>query len=119
MKAPTNISLKKQIPSNLSLIGRRIVSGLLFFIFVAVAAADSDELPKGTDHFLNDMMTPFWAKDTMINESVLMVSNGTESPKARLLFPAIKILSVKNAALDKTYKEGVDWVCANDTLESR
>lgn len=44
MKAPPTTSLKKQIPSNLSLIGRRIVSGLLFFIFVAVAAG-SDELP--------------------------------------------------------------------------
>ena len=81
-----------------------------------VAALASAEPAKETAYTLSDTMTPFWAKDTMINESVLMVSNGTESPKARLLFPAIKILSVKNAALDKTYKEGVDWVYANDTL---
>jgi len=72
--------------------------------------------PKAADDFLHDTMIPFWATDTMINESVLMVSNGTESPEARLLFPAIKILSVKSAALNKTYKEGVDWVYANDTL---
>jgi lysophospholipase L1-like esterase len=99
-----------------SLIGKFTVSGLLFFICVSVAAAGSTEPPKEADYILSDTMIPFWATDTMINESVLMVSNGTESPKARLLFPAIKILSVKNAALNKTYKEGVDWVYANDTL---
>jgi lysophospholipase L1-like esterase len=92
------------------------VSCLLFFAFASVAAAGSANPPKEAAYSLGDTMIPFWATDTMINESVLMVSNGTKSPEARLLFPAIKILSVKNAALDKTYKEGVDWVFANDTL---
>jgi lysophospholipase L1-like esterase len=88
----------------------------LFAICCLVSLAGSAEPPKEADYVLSDTMIPFWATDTMINESVLMVSNGSASPKAQLLFPAIKILSVKNAALNKTYKEGVDWVYSDNTL---
>jgi lysophospholipase L1-like esterase len=76
----------------------------------------SAETSKRTAYSLDDIMISFWETDKMINESVLMVSAGNDPPKTKLLFPAIKILSVKNAALNKTYKEGVDWVYANDTL---
>lgn len=81
-----------------------------------VVADGPAETPEKAGYSLTDAMIPFWTTDTMINESVLMVSNGTETPWARLLFPAIKILSVKNATLDKTYEEGVDWVYSDNTL---
>ena len=95
---------------------RCTVRCLLFFTIVSVVAAGSAAPSERDDYSLENTMIPFWATERMINESVLMVSNGIEPPKARLLFPAIKILLVKNAGLDKTYKEGVDWVYSNDTL---
>jgi len=91
------------------------ILGLFVIPVVVVIAASVKPVQKAT-YSLSDCMASYWKADKMLNESVLMVSSGKEQPKARLLFPAIKILSVKNAALDTEYKEGVDWTYANDTL---
>jgi len=54
-------------------------------------------------------MIPFWAGTTMHNESVLMVSDDNGRACAPLLFNPTAILSVRNSALDITYRQGVDW----------
>lgn len=95
---------------------RRFISFLLFFIVLSAAAGGAEKPVSEATYSLHDCMAPFWTGDTMINESVIMVANGTELPKVRLLFPAIKILSVKNTALNKEYKEGVDWTYEKEFL---
>lgn len=62
-------------------------------------------------------MQPFWKSKTMLNESVLMVSENEEAPEATLLFKPKKILSVTNAGLDTTYQEGIDWEYKNGKLK--
>lgn len=57
----------------------------------------------------NKSMEYFWKNRTMYNESVLMVSNDGKLPEASLLYKPTKIISVKNARLDKEYIENVDW----------
>jgi lysophospholipase L1-like esterase len=61
-------------------------------------------------YVLNDIMEPFWASDTMLNESVIMVSQGDNLPEAPLLFNPLNILSVSNAQMTEEYEEGIDWV---------
>ncbi len=65
----------------------------------------------------NDAMYPFWKGDIMINESMLPVSYAGGKPEASFLFPPINIISVKNSALDITYKESQDWVYDNGKLK--
>ncbi len=61
--------------------------------------------------------TPFWEGDVVVNESVfpLTAKDGTLAP-FKLIYPATKILYVKNYTLDKTYIEGVDYTL-NDAGE--
>lgn len=66
---------------------------------------------------LREYLLPFWDTDTLYHESVLMVSDSGKPAGAALLFPPVSILSVKNAGLDTTFKEGVDWTYANGKLE--
>ena len=65
----------------------------------------------------DEYMAPFWDSNTMYNESVLMVSTNGQPAEASLLFIPIKILSVKNAALNVTYVENVDWKFENGKLK--
>ncbi|NWJ52088.1 MAG: SGNH/GDSL hydrolase family protein [Bacteroidetes bacterium] len=58
---------------------------------------------------IDTALIPFWKTKTMYNESVLMISKNGGLPVANLLFTPDKILSVKNAALNIEYKEGIDW----------
>lgn len=62
-------------------------------------------------------LIPFWKTGTMYNESVLMVSKNGGLPSSTLLFPVRKIISVKNSALNITYKKGVDWVFENGQIK--
>ena len=61
-------------------------------------------------------LIPFWKTKTMHNESVLMISRNGELPTAKLLFTPKKIISIRNAALDIEYKEGIDWEYNNGQL---
>ncbi|MDP4285775.1 MAG: SGNH/GDSL hydrolase family protein [Bacteroidota bacterium] len=65
---------------------------------------------------IDTALIPFWKTTTMYNESVLMVSGNGELPIAHLLFTPVKILSVRNSALNIDYKEGVDWEYNNGLL---
>lgn len=83
---------------------------------VAILFALAASIVNAATYSLGNYMTPFWDSDTMFNESVLMVSDSPGLPKVRLLFSPTAILSVRDASLDITYTEGVDWTFANDTL---
>jgi lysophospholipase L1-like esterase len=62
------------------------------------------------------IMAPFWEGDMQYNESVLMVSVNNEPAEASLLFPAIRIISVRNARLTTAYVQGSDWNYINGKL---
>ncbi|MDB5106520.1 MAG: hypothetical protein JWP91_4209 [Fibrobacteres bacterium] len=80
---------------------------LLFLPFLGIA---SGTYPSA------EYLAPFWASDTMYNESVLMVSDQGAPASASLLFPPIAIRSVRNAGLDTVFREGVDWEFSNGRL---
>lgn len=66
---------------------------------------------------LEQWLEPFWKSDTMVDESVLMVPNAKGIPEAPLLFEPIRIVTVKSAGLDVTYREGADWRYAEGRLQ--
>lgn len=58
------------------------------------------------DHETRDpwgVRTPFWASDTMTNETLFLVSDGEQAASAPLLFRAEKVLRVQNANLEVQY----------------
>ena len=82
-----------------------------------LAGLSSDD--QRCDHYdLEKYLTPYWKGNIVYNESL----NFIEDPKtgeraAPLLYDAVKILSVKNAALNITYTEGVDYVYEDGLLK--
>ena len=55
-------------------------------------------------------LRPVWQGDTVEGESVLFIRDPkTGEAKASVLFPVLKILSVRNSAGDVTYEEGRDY----------
>jgi lysophospholipase L1-like esterase len=76
------------------------------------------------------LLRPIWQGDTVEGESVLFMRDPkTAEAKASVLFPVMKILSVRNSAGDVTYEEGRDyrwkpesreiWLPANSRIISR
>jgi len=57
----------------------------------------------------SDPATPFWSSETMVAESVLMISDGVGTPHGALLWPSVEILSVQDALLERDYERGKDW----------
>lgn len=55
-------------------------------------------------------MTPFWRSPIQYDETVLMVTDGTRLPEARLLFRPSAILSATDARMTTEYVYGVDWM---------
>ncbi|MEO2014985.1 MAG: hypothetical protein ABGZ53_11505, partial [Fuerstiella sp.] len=52
------------------------------------------------------LLRPFWQGDTVEGESVLFMRDPkTGEAKASVLFPVMKVLSVRNSAGDVTYEE--------------
>jgi GDSL-like Lipase/Acylhydrolase family len=58
---------------------------------------------------LRQYMKPFWASDTIYNETVLLYSSGRGAASGRLLYQPDRILSVRNYALDTVYRRGIDY----------
>lgn len=85
------------------------ITGLLLCCLAINAMAQKKDL-------VDTALIPFWKGRIMYNESVLMVSKVGEFPSAQLLFKPDKIRSVKNAALNITYKKGKDWTFENGRL---
>lgn len=75
-----------------------------------------DSIPNQAPDYIDTALLPFWKSTVMYNESVLMTAKEGGLPEARLLFPAEKILSVRNSALDTVYREGIDWEYADGRL---
>lgn len=66
---------------------------------------------------LEKYIKPYWKGNIVYNESVCFYKNAsTGVASAPLLYKSDKILSVKNAALNKTYTEGVDYTFENGVL---
>ncbi len=61
-------------------------------------------------------LKPFWRADTMVDETVLMLSAGGGVPGGRLLFKPDKILSVRNFSGSIEYGEGIDYTVDGKTL---
>ncbi len=79
----------------------KILPGCLLLCYSNLMAQEKD--------MIDTALIPFWKTTTMYNESVLMISRNGELPVANLLFAPGNILSVRNAALNVEYKEGIDW----------
>jgi lysophospholipase L1-like esterase len=73
-----------------------------------------DVISTGFD--FDEGMKPFWAGNMMYNESVLMIREEDHLPSAPLLFTPVEIISVKSAAMDDTFEEGVDWFLDGCTI---
>lgn len=61
---------------------------------------------------LDQYLKPFWRTDTIYDETIQLIhDNGVIS--AGLLFDAKRILSIKDAFLQKEYTQGKDWTYTN------
>ena len=92
---------------------------------------DPDDNPTDTTMILKEYAQPFWVGDTMYDESIMLVaktdSNGNiiEAPRAKLLFKADKIESVKwyfhenNGSQIVTFTEGVDFIYENGYIVAK
>lgn len=58
---------------------------------------------------LDSYLIPFTKADTIINEIILPIRIGGTIPKAKLLFTAKKVLSVKDVYLNKEFYQDKDW----------
>jgi lysophospholipase L1-like esterase len=88
----------------------------LFFFFLISLSTFKSRAQTQKD-IIDTALLPFWKGKVIHNESVMMVSKDGDLPKAALLFPVRKVLSVKNSALDITYQEGKDWVFENGYIK--
>jgi lysophospholipase L1-like esterase len=65
---------------------------------------------------LDDLLAPIWQAHHIINETVLPVSLDGGRPEGRLLFTPVGKVLVRNYALDKTYREGADYVVEGNRI---
>lgn len=89
----------------------------------ATTAETTGALSENTDYPEYDVdaydariyTTPFWDGNVVVNESVFPLGDkdGNLSP-FKLVYPATKILYVKNYTLNKTYEEGKDYTLNED-----
>ena len=66
---------------------------------------------------MNPLLTPIWAGNEMLTESLLPVRGrrGAVEPMT-LLYPAEEILSVRSATLETAYRPGRDWIFEDGRL---
>jgi len=65
---------------------------------------------------LQDALRPVWKGIRIENETVLPTAYGSAPAVATLAFEPVKVLSVKNYALDKVYEEGTDYTFDGRTI---
>lgn len=100
--------------------GGMVSSGLVMLLAVLllgiVVGRGADTKPAGPKDdarqaFNLAKLKPFWLSNTMEGESVLFIKgDGVARPKASLLFPPTKILSVGSASGKAAYVEGQDYI---------
>jgi len=54
---------------------------------------------------IEEAYKPFWNETTMFNETVVMIKEGDSLPSGRLIFDALKIISVRDYTLNHEYSE--------------
>ena len=65
---------------------------------------------------LDEILDPIWEAPRILNETGLPVSEAGEPASTRLLFRPAGPVTVRDYALDRTYREGADYVVEGDTL---
>ncbi|WP_333575138.1 SGNH/GDSL hydrolase family protein [Sphingobacterium sp.] len=84
--------------------GNTIIANEIVSVFKKIGLA-----PKWQKYIkLRDYMTPFWKADTIVDECILPLKNGSQI-NASLLFKARKIVSVKSSDHYEAFVEGLDW----------
>jgi hypothetical protein len=58
---------------------------------------------------IDQYMYPFWASDTIFNETVLLLSENGEKACGRLMFNPVEILSIRSYDLRNSFSEGDDY----------
>ena len=95
---------------------RGVLCLALVFLTVSPAAAADDA--AGAWFFSPAQLRPFWLSTTMQGESVLFIQAADGSrPRAALLVPPTRILSVCSSSGEVTYQEGQDYVWKPGTQE--
>lgn len=98
------------------------IIGCFFLMTIALSNAlqaqdAKDAQSKWTDYVdLKKYLQPFWIADTIYDEAIQPIQKGDGNAEARLLFPAKKILSVKDTYLKKEYQKGKDWTYGNGKI---
>ena len=82
---------------------------VVLFAVLAAATASAEEAAKPWP-FSAAGLRPFWVSRTMEGESLVFIQDKTgDRPKASLLFPPTRILSVCASSGEVTYREGRDY----------
>jgi lysophospholipase L1-like esterase len=77
---------------------------------------DHDRIEHAPQCDLDRYMQPVWHGDTVVDESVLLLSIHAAPPAGRLLFRPTQILSVTDSTLGITYKKGKDFDIDGNTI---
>ncbi len=64
----------------------------------------------------NEMAMPYWAGNTMYNESTLLLEGGDGSISANLAHVPDSVLSIRDFTLEKEFKQGVDYTVSGRTI---
>jgi lysophospholipase L1-like esterase len=96
----------------------RGILGLVLGIVAARGLARAEDPAPPEWKYRSELLRPFWQGDTIEGESVLFIRDpSTGAGSASLLFPARRVLAVRNSAGDVTYEEGRDYVVQPDSRE--
>lgn len=66
---------------------------------------------------LDKMVLPFWRQNVMYGESAVMIRRENGEITAKTLFAPVKIIEVRNYALDQVYQEGKDYTWDGKSAE--
>lgn len=59
---------------------------------------------------LERLTRPFWLQNTMYDECAVMIRRADGSITAKLLFPPVRIIEVRDCLLQTVYREGTDYI---------
>lgn len=90
--------------------------GLMMLMGLQLSLAQNDHPAWEAYVNMNDFLQPFWKSDTIYSEAVQPIKTDSKNAEARLLFKAKKILSVREAHLQKEYIKGRDWKYRNGKI---
>jgi lysophospholipase L1-like esterase len=83
--------------------------GMLIADDVVLTDDDKNRIEHKPTVDLDQAMKPFWKGNRIVDESALLLSTSGGTPTGQLLFTPTKVISVKDATLQKTYVQGKDY----------